>query len=142
MAWEVTPPDPNYAVRIQHANPAGAAGGGTPQCDDFSELAGLYEDALTPPATNARQVTVDVRTIPSITNGIDDARLGYVCYLVAPASDFSARATLRVSPADFMPADNGTAATDEAVLPRLLHRFNNGIFRRIQQRQREDGRWK
>ena len=33
-------------------------------------------------------------------------------------------------------------AADKAVLPRLLHRFNNGIFRRIQQRQREDGKWK
>ena len=36
----------------------------------------------------------------------------------------------------------GSDATDKAVLPSIIRGITNGIFDRIQQRQRRDGRWK
>ena len=36
---------------------------------------------------------------------------------------------------------NNTAA-DDAILPRVLHGIKRGIYQRILQRQREDGKWK
>ena len=165
LAWEVTPADPNYAVRIWHANPESA----THDCDD-SSVSASYVNALATPTTTARQVTVDVRNINAISDAMLTGAVGdYVCHIVAPPSTFTPTTFLRVSRSDFtaeetpppddsgdempevpeMPTEETSAdntAADNAVLPQILrqqHRgLQNGIFRRILQRQREDGRWK
>lgn len=105
--------------------------------------------APTPMPANAATATitapmlVDGEGMPFISGNAAVTEIVLHCDLTATSGgDMVAARTVVTVRA----AAAGDAAVDNAVLPNVLrqqtHGIHNGIYQRIQQRQREDGRWK